>query len=310
MCAGNLFPAFFVKEQTQRMKAPHLFFIVNPSAGKDEPIVEQIGEVFRDSGTVITVHVLDKEEEPAELIRSVLNETDLVAVYGGDGSVTQAAAGLIGTGKPLLIIPGGTANVFAKELGIPQDTMEALKLFRDQKYRLQAVDTGLVNGRSFLLRVNLGIMAEMITETDPGLKDKIGQLAYGVAAVKSAVNTEPVAYHLTIDGKTAEATGVALTVTNSGSIGIGGLQMYPEISVNDGLLDIILLKDAGLLSLLKAAGSSLLNQTTDAVDHWAGKDITIRLPEKQAYLCDDCEAEAKELTLKVVPGSLTIAVPC
>lgn len=125
MCAGNLFLAFFVNEQTQRMKAPHLFFIVNPSAGKDEPIVEQIGEVFRDSGTVIIVHVLEEKEEPAELIRSVLNETDLVAVYGGDGRVDAGRCGFDRNQPPWLIIPGGTANVFAKELGILQDTMEA-----------------------------------------------------------------------------------------------------------------------------------------------------------------------------------------
>ena len=61
----------------------------------------------------------------------------------------------------------------------------------------------------------------------------------------SAVGTNQVSYQLTIDGQSYEATCVALTVTNSGSMGIGGLQHYPGISISDGLLDVVLLKDTG-----------------------------------------------------------------
>ncbi|WCT10404.1 diacylglycerol/lipid kinase family protein [Mucilaginibacter jinjuensis] len=287
-----------------------IYLIINPGAGQDEPIMEMIDRIFHDSGRQpITVHVLEEGEQAADLIRKVLPETDLVAVYGGDGSVTEAAAALIGTGIPLAIIPGGTANVLAKELGIPQDTETALRLIQQNQYQLKTIDTGLVNNRSFLLRVNLGVMAEMITETDPDLKDKIGQLAYGVATIKSIYEAEPVSYQLNIDGETVNANGVSLTVTNSGSMGIGDLQLSPDIHINDGLLDVVLLKDTGVLSILKAAGSALFGHETDAVSHWACREVTITMPEEQLYLCDDCEDKATSLHIKVVPASLSVVLP-
>lgn len=291
------------------MNIDHIFFIVNPSAGKNEPVVKKISEIFNNSGLQLTVHVLKEKEDVAEIVGAALRQADLIAVFGGDGSITEAAAQLIGTATPLAIIPGGTANVLSKELGIPQDTDEALTLLCEGKYQFKTIDTGVVNGRPFLLRVNLGIMAEMITETDPDLKENIGQLAYGVATIKTLLDAEPVKYQLDIDGEIVEATGVALTITNSGNMGIGNLQLQPGISVNDGLLDIILLKDAGFLSIIKAAGGALLRTETAAVSHWTCKEVTITLPGEQLYLCDDCAAKARELTIKIVPSSLTIAVP-
>lgn len=272
-------------------------------------MAEKINQIFNNSGLSVTIYVLKKNDDLAEIVSAASKKTDMIAVYGGDGSITQAAVPLIGSGTPLAIMPGGTANVLSKELGIPQDTIDVLTLLRDKRYQFKTIDTGLVNGKAFLLRVNLGIMAEMITETDPELKDKIGQLAYGVATIKTAMDAKPVSYELNIDGKEVRAEGVSLTVTNSGSMGVGDLQLQPGISVSDGLLDIVLLKDAGILSIVKAAGSAILGKETEAVNHWTCKTVTITLPNEQVYLCDDCEARADKLNIKIVPSSLTVVVP-
>ena len=292
------------------MKTGKLFILINPAAGENEPILETINEVFQDSGLELNVHILAENEDPAALVSEAAQNTDVVAIYGGDGSVTAASGALIGTDTPLAIIPGGTANVMAKELSIPQDAEVALRLIRDGDYQLKRIDTGVVNDRPFLLRVNLGIMASMITETDPELKDKLGQFAYGLATIKTIREAEPVTYQLMLDGEHITATGVSLTITNSGSLGIGDLQLQPGISVSDGLLDVVLLKDAGLTSVIKAAGGSLLGRETEAVCHWKAKTVTVTLPERQTYLCDDCEDQATQLSLHIVPASLTVIVPC
>jgi YegS/Rv2252/BmrU family lipid kinase len=291
------------------MNDKQLFILINPSAGKGEPVPEKIEKVFHDSEINVKLHILTPGEDPADIVRAALPEANLVAVYGGDGSITEAAVALIGSGTTLAIIPGGTANVISKELGISQDTDEVLKMLCDGAYQFKTIDTATVNGKPFLLRVNLGIMADMIAETDPDLKDKIGQLAYGVSAIKSAYDTEPVVYSLTIDGEPVKASGVSLTITNAGNMGIGDWQMQPGISISDGLLDVLLLKDAGLISIIKTAGSSLLGKETDTVSHWQGKEVIVEMPHKQRYLCDDCEDEADRLTIKIVPASLTVAVP-
>ncbi|MFD2147038.1 diacylglycerol/lipid kinase family protein [Mucilaginibacter antarcticus] len=152
-------------------------------------------------------------------------------------------------------------------------------------------------------------MADMIIKTDPELKDNLGQLAYGIATLKSISEAQPINYKIVIDGEQFNETGVSLTVTNSGSVGVGSLQLHSGISVSDGLLNIILLKDAGVLSLLKAASSTLFGNDVDEVRHWTCKEVEIALPEEQVYLCDDAEARASKLTIKVVPSSLVVAVP-
>jgi len=217
------------------------------------------------------ISVTKTNVKAGDLARAVAGKTDLIAVYGGDGCVTEVAAALQRTNMPVAIIPGGTANIMARELGIPLDSSEALEsLFSGI---IQEVDMGVVNGMPFLLRVNLGIMADMVTEADRELKDKIGQLAYGVTALKTTANAEAVNYKLEIDGKQISASGVSLTVTNSGHLGIGDFALQPGISITDGWLDVILLKENTLSSLFKVMGSTLLQQKSDQLEHWKAKKI-------------------------------------
>jgi diacylglycerol kinase (ATP) len=167
----------------------------------------------------------------------------------------------------------------------------------------------MVNDHPFMLRVNIGIMADMVLQADRTLKDNIGQLAYGVTAIKTIAEAEAIKYLLEIDGKIIEETGVSLTVTNSGNIGIGDFTLQPGISITDGLLDIVLLKDNSFISILKVAGSTLLQNETDAVMHWQCKQVIIKMEEEQQFIRDDSEQSAKNLIIKVVPASVKIAVP-
>lgn len=268
-----------------------------------------INKVMAEAGIDWDISVTKKDLDVGEIARNLIGKTDLVAVYGGDGCVTAVASALHGTELPIAIIPGGTANVMAKEIGIPIDTEEALALLPGGKHRLIAVDMGLANETPFLLRVNLGIMADMVTKADRDLKNSIGQLAYGVTTIKTAAAAKTVSYQLNIDGEETTVDGVSLTVTNSGHIGIGDFALQPGISITDGLLDVILIKDNSLLSMFKVAGGALLNQETDAVMHWKAKNVVINMPEEQSYICDDAEQFAKEIKLEVVPGSLRMLVP-
>ncbi|MET4011381.1 diacylglycerol kinase (ATP) [Mucilaginibacter sp. UYP25] len=255
------------------------------------------------------ISVTKKNLNAGELARKLIGKTDLVAVYGGDGCVTSVASALLGSNLPIAIIPGGTANVMAKELDIPLDTVEALALLGKGKHRIIAVDMGLVNGTPFLLRINMGIMAAMVTSADRDLKDSIGQLAYGVTAVKTLIEAKSINYELDIDGEKISATGVSLTVTNSGNIGIGNFALQPGISITDGFLDVILMKENNFSSVLKIAGSALMQQETDAIQHWKAKKVVIKMPKEQSYICDDTEKFAKTLKLEIAPGSIRMLVP-
>jgi len=291
------------------VKFKHIHFIVNPASGKQEPILSYINQAMAASNTNWDITVTKKDVSADKVARELIGKTDLVAVYGGDGCVTAVASALHATQTPMAVIPGGTANVMAKELGIPLDTVEALELLAKNDSRIMNVDMGLVNGTPFLLRVNLGIMATMITNADREIKESLGQLAYGVTAIRSVANAKSVNYHLVIDGKEIVADGVSLTVTNSGNIGIGDFALQPGISITDGKLDVVLMKENSFISLLKIAGSTLLQQETEALRHWKVDSVVISMDEEQVFICDDTEMTARKLDIKVVPGSIKILVP-
>ncbi|MET3978623.1 MULTISPECIES: diacylglycerol kinase family protein [unclassified Mucilaginibacter] len=291
------------------MKLKHIHFIINPASGKEEPILSYINKAMAGAQVDWDISVTKKNLNAGELARKLIGKTDLVAVYGGDGCVTSVASALLGSNLPIAIIPGGTANVMAKELDIPLDTVEALALLGKGKHRIIAVDMGLVNGTPFLLRINMGIMAAMVTSADRDLKDSIGQLAYGVTAVKTLIEAKSINYELDIDGEKISATGVSLTVTNSGNIGIGNFALQPGISITDGFLDVILMKENNFSSVLKIAGSALMQQETDAIQHWKAKKVVIKMPKEQSYICDDTEKFAKTLKLEIAPGSIRMLVP-
>jgi diacylglycerol kinase (ATP) len=291
------------------MKFRHIHFIINPASGKEEPILSYINQVFDNSDINWDITVTKRGISAGDIARTLIGKTDLIAVYGGDGCVTEVASALYDTAMPMAIIPGGTANVMAKELAIPIDTKEAIQLLISEQVFFKTIDMGLMNDHPFLLRVNLGIMADMILETDRDLKDNIGQLAYGVTAIKTIANAEPIKYQLEIDGKFVEESGVSLTVTNSGNMGIGDFALQPGISITDGLLDVILLKDTNFVSLLKVAGSTLLQNETDAIRHWSCKQVTITTEQEQHFICDDYEETARVLNIKVAPAAIQILVP-
>ncbi|TDQ09216.1 diacylglycerol/lipid kinase family protein [Pedobacter metabolipauper] len=291
------------------MKFKHVYFIINPASGKEEPILSYINRVLDGSGIEWDVAITKKNKSAGDIARELIGKTDLIAVYGGDGCVTEVAAALHGTKMPMAIISGGTANVMAKELGIPLDTESAIEVLIGEGGTLRSIDMGLLDDQPFVLRINMGIMADMVLQADRSLKENMGQLAYGITAVKTIGNAEPLLYKMEIDGQLFEETAVSLTVTNSGHIGIGDFSLQPGISITDGLLDVVLLKDAGLVSLLKVAGSTLLHTETEAVMHWQCKRIVITMPETQNFICDDREVSAKKISIEVVPSSIQILVP-
>lgn len=291
------------------MKFKTIHFILNPAAGSKEPILSHINTVFCESGIKWEVLVTKKAGDAGKFAKALIGKTELVVVYGGDGSVSEVAGALCGSNTPLAIIPGGTANVIAKELGMPLTAIEALELVKNNLIKIINIDMGMVNKHPFIIRVNLGIMADMIINADNSLKNNIGQLAYGISAIQSFVNIEPASYKLVIDGKIVNENSVALTVTNSGGIGIGSFSLLPGINIADGFLDVVLLNDTNIISALKVAGSTLFQTGSAVLKHWKCRDIIISTDKALHYLCDDIEKKAKKLHIHIIPKALNVVVP-
>ena len=295
--------------QFSLMRVKNVHFILNPGAGAEEPILSHINKVFCDNNIKWAISITQKKNDAFNFAKQLIGKTDVVAVYGGDGSLAEVARALCGTDTPMAIIAGGTANIMAKELGVSLDALESLELLKSGRLKVIKMDIGSVNNHPFILRVNLGIMADMIINTDSKLKAKIGQLAYGITAIDSIVNAQSVNYHLSIDGKKINEKGVTLTVTNVGSLGIGNFELLPGISVTDGFLDVILMKDTGILDMFKIAGSTLFQTDSDVLMRWRCREITINMDKSTSFICDDFEKKAKRLRIKILPAALKVVVP-
>lgn len=288
-----------------------IHFIINPVSGADEPVLSHIARVFKDSGIVWDVSVTKKEGD-ARLFAQELkgSDVDAVCAYGGDGTVAQVAQVLMNSETPLLILPGGTANIMAKEVLMPTDTLEALQLIRDGKLEVKAIDMGMCGEVPFLLRINVGFVADMTENADPALKEMFGQLAYGVTAVQHMMQSPIQKYAITLDGVEHEVDGAAIVIANVCNVGMPGVSFVPESTITDGKMDVLVMHRTDFGSVVKAVGNMLRQQKSDDVyTHWQAANVVVRLREKQSIVLDDFPMEAMELSVRIVPKVLRLFVP-
>ena len=291
------------------MNFKKILIIINPASGKEEPILSYLNTAFTDSEIDWEVAVTKAEGDAIAVAKKYAGKVDVIAVYGGDGSISEVAKILYCTDTPLAIIPGGTANVMSKELGIPQGSMAAIELLKGDTAKILHMDIASANDELFFIRVNVGVVADMVLEASREMKDKVGRLAYGIAAIQTLITSDMECNQLTIDGEKISKEGVALTVTNCGNIGIGDYSFLPDISIRDGFLDVILLHQANVMSVLRVAGSTLLKMDSEIMEHWKCKEVKIEFDKTHRFVLDDCERHADSIHIKVIPGALKVVVP-
>ena len=193
---------------------------------------------------------ITKESGDAERFarQAAASGADVVASYGGDGTVMEVARGLLGSEVPLAILPGGTANLMSVELGIPKNLEEAAAIAADPKSRVRLVDAGLFGGKTqFLLRVGIGGAARKVELADRDLKNRYGEMAYSIAALKTISTHDKSQYAFTLDGKTYNKEAYSVLVDNAGNMGLPGVGLK-SILVDDGLLDVIVVLNYRLRS--------------------------------------------------------------
>lgn len=303
-----------VREGTRR-KGPQFrraFVIVNPASGQDETILNTLNTAFRAAGLDWDVAITKKEGDATRLAREAAasGEIDVVAIYGGDGSVMEAASGLIGSDVPLAILPGGTNNVMSVELGIPKPLEDAAALVGSAPAQIRSVDMGRFNDHLFILRVGIGYEAVINETADREMKDRFGGLAYSLAGLKALKNPPVAKYRLTLDGELEEVEGLWVMIANSASLGAPNLNLVHRISVSDGLLDVIVVRRADLDSLLSVASSVAdVKIIGKPLPHWQVREVLIEADPPMAVTGDGEIWEPTPASASVVPQAVTILVP-
>jgi undecaprenyl-diphosphatase len=259
------------------------------------------------------------EEHGAGLARAaVAAGAGLVVACGGDGTVNEVASALVGTGVPLGVIPLGTGNLLAANLGIPTAVDDAIAVLAAPAIDMDGavdrrIDVGRLDGSStFLGMAGIGLDAAMIDAAPEKLKKHAGWAAYVVAVARhladriSTVTVE-------VDGRRSRHRDVSmLLVGNIGRIQ-AGLKPMPDAEVDDGLLDLVVLAPEGPLGWLRAAALMRSAKPADRnheVFRDRGRRLTVRTPRPVPREADgESLPAAAGMRVEVCPGALTVRVP-
>jgi len=289
--------------------------IINPAAGQDEPILNTLNDVFYAAGVDWDISVTMQAGDGLRFAReAVAAGVDIVAAYGGDGTQMEVAEGLQGSGVPLAILPGGTANLMAHELNVPLTLAGAAKLATQETLPIYGIDVGQVSGdfgeQLFMLRVGVGQEANKVELADRSLKDKYGLMAYSIAAIKSLTESDKATYKLTIDGRSSEVRGFTCLVDNAGNMGFRDISFAEAIDVHDGFVDLIVIRDLGFRSMY-SVGASIANLQTNphAFHHWQARELTIDTIPPQLVHADGEVIGKTPVTIRVLPQKLNVLSP-
>lgn len=286
--------------------------IVNPIAGQSSPDLRLFNRVFHEGGYDWDISITNRFGDGARLTKEAVHQgASKVVVFGGDGTVMDCASGLKNSGVPLAIIPGGTGNVLARDLGIPFDMLSACILAADPHSGVRTIDLGEVNGQVFVLRLGAGLEAEITRMADRDLKDRIGMLAYITATIQVLGQAAVSHYEIEMDGKYFELDGLACMIANAGSLGLPGLTFSPVVRIDDGLFDVIVIRKADLGELASLAanfmGTSAFNVQT--IPRWQCREIRLWAHPPQAIQADGEELGLTPIRAKVCPGALKVIAP-
>jgi YegS/Rv2252/BmrU family lipid kinase len=261
------------------------------------------------SGDVLWCEVPKSRKAPKAVRRVLDDGADLVLVWGGDGTVQRCVDVVAGTGVPVAIVPTGTANLLASNLGIPADIAEAVHIAFEGAQR--KLDLGVLNGEHFAVMAGTGFDALMIRDADRGMKDRLGRLAY-VKTGWRHLDGSSTETRIRIDGTDwFEGEASCVLLGNVGTI-TGGLKPFADARPDDGWLEVGVATAKGKLQWLRTLGRMAVGRAERSpfVRRTRAREIDVKLGRKLPYELDGGDrSTTKRLRARVEPATITLCVP-
>ena len=244
--------------------------------------------------------------------RAIANGSDLIVVAGGDGTINEASDGVTGTHVPLAILPAGTANVLACEMGVKRNLGEAAAALLS--YPAERISTGRIQSRdqtsrSFLLRAGAGLDAHIVYSLDQSLKRKFGKVAYWLAGFKQFGRTFP-AFSVSVNGREYQCSFALITkVRNYG----GDLEIAQTVSLLDDEFEVVLFhgrESWRYVGYLAAAASRRMGMVK-GITVLRSAEVSMSLaPDDRVFVQVDGEfAGYLPARVEIVPDSISLLIP-
>ena len=290
--------------------------IHNPAAGARHPerfrnrIAAEVGR-RRERVEVCTTTGAGAARELAR--RAVEEGISRVIVAGGDGTISEVATAIAGGATILGVIPGGTGNQLAFELGLPLALDRAVAVAMGDS--LRRIDVGWVDGRAFTAMAGAGIDAAVIGGADPRTKRWAGKMAYIASALRAVSDLPRSRLVIRVDERTWKGDGIGVLVANVPRLRVPflahGLTVVPGGSVEDGLLDCCALAVDGVPGLAREVWLGLRGADGGGSDlqYLRGRTIVVEADPPLGVQVDGDLAGTTPFRAEVRPGALVVAAP-
>jgi YegS/Rv2252/BmrU family lipid kinase len=298
--------------------AGRTFIILNPEAGHEDAarLRRRIGAAFAEAGAAFDLVTTAHAGHGAQLAREAAAlGYRAVAVCGGDGTLAEAATGLAGSAVPLAIIPRGTGNQVAQNLGIPLGLRPAIDVVI--RGRAVGIDLGRTGERSFMLVAGAGFDAAVMRRATRELKERWGFGAYIYAMVKESLSAAPQRFRVTADGRATEVDAVSILVANVGELFARWLPLRvpladrPMNAWNDGVLEVLIVAKCNpqdIAALVWHAAKRRLSDS-DRIVHFQAREITIDADPPSAVQIDGDPYGSTPISMAVVHEAMRVIVP-
>ena len=298
------------------------FAVLNPRSGSCTAADVRRAIEAEMSPARVEIHEVVEGDDVRSIVRSAVERgCDPIIAAGGDGTVSTVADALAGTEAHLVVFPLGTANVLARELGIPVELEGACRLgashvrremVAGKEHAVARIDAMKVEGRHYLTQVGVGIDSLMIRDTGTEQKRRFGRLAYLATAASRLLGFRPRRFWITVDDRKIELKATQVLVANTGMMGHNAFRWGPDIRADDGRLDVCIVRArtvvdyAGLLwHVLRGSHKQSANVRYEV----ATRSVVVEAKHPLPVQADGEILGTTPVRIEVVPLALKVVVP-
>ncbi|WP_255414979.1 diacylglycerol kinase [Cohnella sp. AR92] len=287
--------------------------IYNPTSGREEMRrrLSYVLQRLERGGIETSTHATEAEGDATRAtIEAIERGYDMIIAAGGDGTLNEVVNGISGQERrpPIGVLPMGTTNDFARANGIPKRWQDAVDLIVRRHTR--PVDVGVANGKYFLYMAGGGFLTDLSYEVPSKMKTMIGQFAYYVKGFEKIVNFRPTSLRISAEGVgTFDGEYMLFFVANSQSIA-GFERLAPHAKIDDGLLDVILVKKCNLAEMIRIASLAVKGEhlNDSHIVHFQTSQLTVTADDRVQLNLDGEFGGTLPLELSVLPSHISVVV--
>jgi YegS/Rv2252/BmrU family lipid kinase len=292
--------------------------ISNPAAARTEDVtLKAVTEVLRRGGWTVEVRATGGAGDARRFaMEAVEQQADVVAVFGGDGTTMQAAAALVGSTTALGVIPGGTGNLLAGNLRVPSNPVRAARALLEA--RTTPIDLGRMmradGAHFFAVACGAGYDARVMAETSTQDKHRWRFAAYVATTFRLLPKLRSTRHRISVDGVEYETQAAMVLVANCGEVIPPYVRLRSGISLDDGLLDLIVIRADSFVESVRAIWQVLregepLGRGAGLVGYAQGRSITVHTDPAEPVQLDGEPLGTTPFTADIVPAAIRVLVP-